>query len=117
MRISNRRGEPWITVPAIEKQPEPPTLQALKEEVERRWGTIDLLDVLKEPDYRTGFTEEFSSVASREIVDRQELRARLLLMSFGLWTNMGIKRVVGAGRSVQAGQRSSRQAIPQKASS
>jgi hypothetical protein len=83
VRISNRHGEPWITVPAIEKQAEPPTLQALKDEVERRWGTIDLLDVLKEADYLTGFTEEFNSVASREIVDRRELRARLLLMNFG----------------------------------
>jgi hypothetical protein len=106
VRISNRRGEPWITVPAIEKQPEPPTLQALKDEVERRWGTIDLLDVLKEADYLTGFTEEFSSVASREIVDRRELRARLLLMSFGLGTNMGIKRVVdGANAAASDGQR------------
>jgi hypothetical protein len=26
VRISNRRGEPWITVPAIEKQPEPGSL-------------------------------------------------------------------------------------------
>ncbi len=94
VRISNRRGEPWITVPAIEKQPEPANLQALKDEIERRWGTIDLLDVLKEADYLTGFTEEFSSVASREIVDRRELRARLLLICFGLGTNMGIKRVV-----------------------
>ena len=47
---------------------EPPTLAALKDEVARRWGTIDLLDVLKEADYLTGFTEEFTSVASREIV-------------------------------------------------
>jgi TnpA family transposase len=105
VRISNRRGEPWITVPAIEKQPKPPTLQALKNEVERRWGTIDLLDVLKEADYLTGFTEEFSSVASREIVDRQELRARLLLMSFGLGTNMGIKRVVDGANATGDGQR------------
>jgi hypothetical protein len=67
VKISNRRGEPWITVPAIEKQPEPPTLQALKDEVQQRWGTIDLLDVLKEADYLTGFTEEFSSVAQPSI--------------------------------------------------
>lgn len=84
VRISNRCGEAWITVPAIDKQPEPPTLRALKDEVERRWGTIDLLDVVKEADYLTGFTEEFSSVASREIVHRGELRARLLPMIFGL---------------------------------
>jgi TnpA family transposase len=103
VRISNRRGEPWITVPAIEKQPEPPTLQALKDEVERRWGTIDLLDVLKNADFMTGCLDEFSSVASREIVDRRELRARLLLMCFGLGTNMGIKRVVDGANAAGDG--------------
>lgn len=81
VRISNRRGQPWITVPPIEKQPDPPTLQALKEEVWRRWGTPDLLDVFKEADFMTGCLDEFTSVASREIVDRRELRVRLLLIS------------------------------------
>ncbi len=103
VKITNRRGEPWITVPAMEKQPEPPTLAALKDEVARRWGTIDLLDVLKEADYLTDFTEEFTSVASREIVDRRALQARLLLLSFGLGTNMGIKRVVDGANAAGNG--------------
>jgi hypothetical protein len=38
VRITTRRGEPWVTVPPSERQPEPPTLQALKDEVERRWA-------------------------------------------------------------------------------
>jgi len=103
VRIGARHGEPWITAPAPAKQPEPPTLQALKEEVERRWGTLDLLDVLKEADYLTEFTEEFSSIASREITDRRELRDRLLLLCFGLGTNMGIKRVVDGANAAAEG--------------
>ena len=96
VRITTRRGTPWITVPPMDKQPEPPTLQALKDEVERRWGTIDLLDMLKDADYLTGFTDEFVSVASREVTDRTTLRKRLLLVCFGLGTNMGVRRVVAA---------------------
>jgi hypothetical protein len=46
----------------------------MKDEPERRWGTIDLLDVLKEADHVTGFTDEFTSVASREITGREEVR-------------------------------------------
>src|SRR5664280_775782 len=109
VRIGERHGEPWITVPKIEKQPEPPTLQALKDEITRRWGVLDLLNVLKEADHLTDFTEEFSSVASREILDRRALQARLLFMCFGLGTNMGIKRVVdginaaGNGHQVSEG--------------
>jgi hypothetical protein len=33
----------WISVPSMDKVPEPPSLDALKAEVQRRWGTIDLL--------------------------------------------------------------------------
>ena len=81
----------------MERLPEAPTLKALKEEIERRWGTVDLLDVLKEADNLSGFTEEFSSVASREITDRATLRRRLLLVLFALGTNMGIKQLTATG--------------------
>ena len=103
VRITTRRRAPWITVPPIDKQPEPPTLQALKDEVERRWGTIDLLDMLKDADYLTGFTDEFVSVASREVTDRATLRRRLLLVCFGLGTNMGVRRVVAAATATRRG--------------
>ncbi|MDQ3429488.1 MAG: DUF4158 domain-containing protein [Actinomycetota bacterium] len=73
VRITTRRGRPWISVPKIEKLPEPRNLGALKAEVERRWGTIDLLDVLKEAALLTGFDEEFPSVASREVTDAETL--------------------------------------------
>jgi hypothetical protein len=58
VKITTRKGEPWITVPKLEKLPEPTGLEALKEEVARRWGVLDLLDVLKNADFLTGFTDE-----------------------------------------------------------
>lgn len=96
-RITQRRGAPWITVPPMDRLPEAPTLGALHEEVQRRWGVIDLLDVLKDADFLTDFTDEFTSTASREITDRSTLRRRLLLCCFALGTNMGIRRVVSTG--------------------
>ena len=94
VRITNRRGEPWITVPTLDAQPEPKTLEALKQEVMRRWGMFDLLDLLKHADVFTEFTSEFSSVASGEITSRSVLRRRLLFVLFALGTNMGIKHIV-----------------------
>ena len=93
VRVVTRHGEPWISVPAPVKQAEPANLVALKQQVEARWGTIDLLDVLKEADYLSGFTAELTSVASREATDRATLRRRLLLVCFALGTNMGVKRL------------------------
>ncbi|MEV0108338.1 Tn3 family transposase [Nocardia sp. NPDC050799] len=97
VRIGKRKGETWITVPKLAKLPEPENLVRIKEEVGRRWGTIDLLDVLKEADLLTDFTPEFTSVASREAMDRDTLRRRLLLVLFALGTNMGIKAIVNTG--------------------
>jgi len=94
VRVTTRRGEPWIAVAALDAQPEPQTLHALKQEVLRRWGMFDLLDLLKHADVFTDFTSEFGSVASREITSRTVLRRRLLLVLFALGTNMGIKHIV-----------------------
>jgi hypothetical protein len=101
VRITARRGEPWITVPKLEALPEPANLRAVKDEVIRRWGTLDLLDVLKDSDFLADFTGEFTSVASREVIDRDTLRRRLLLVLFALGTNMGIKAIVATGEHGQ----------------
>jgi len=95
--IKRRHGDPWISVPSMDKLPEAPNLDALKKEVERRWGTLDLLDVLKEADFLANFTDEFTTVASREAIARPTLLRRLLLVLFALGTNMGIKRIVTTG--------------------
>ncbi len=84
VKVITRHGDPWITVPKLEPLPEPRMLAAVKDEVTRRWGTLDLLDVLKDADFLTEFSTEFASVASREVIDRATLRRRLLLCLFAL---------------------------------
>ena len=74
--ITTRRGEPWITVPRLDALPEAVNLGKLKDEVTRRWGTLHLLNVLKDSDYLAEFTSEFISVASQEVIDRVTLRRR-----------------------------------------
>ncbi|MEU5660001.1 Tn3 family transposase [Streptomyces sp. NPDC047737] len=96
--IVKKHGEPWIRVSPRGKQEEPESLVAVKVELERRWGTIDLLDILKYAEFDTGFIAEFTSVATRENLSKDVLRRRLLLVLFGLGTNMGIKRVAVTGK-------------------
>ena len=97
VRIVTRQGSPWVSVPKLDKLPEPKNLGALKAEVERRWGTIDLLDILKDTAFITDFTDSFTSVASREVLDRATLNRRLLLVLFALGTNMGIRQMAVTG--------------------
>ena len=101
VKITARKGQPWITVPQLEKLPEPTNLAALKAEVRRRWGTIDLLDILKNTDFLTDFTDQFVSVATRENLPRDVLRRRLLLCLFALGTNMGIRQLVATGEHTE----------------
>lgn len=64
VRVISRRGEPWISVPKLEPLPEPRMLGAVKDEVVRRWGTLDLLDVLKDADSASS-TTKWSSTPPR----------------------------------------------------
>jgi len=98
VKIVKKNGEGWIKVSPRPKQEEPENLVAVKAEVQRRWGTIDLLDILKYAEFDTDFISEFTTVATRENLSREVLRRRLLLVLFGLGTNMGIKRVAVTGK-------------------
>ncbi|WP_216363263.1 hypothetical protein, partial [Arthrobacter sp. Hiyo1] len=77
-----------MKVPKLEKLEEPANLGRLKDEVLARWGTLDLLEVLKEADFLAAFTPGFTSIASREVLGKDALRRRLLLCLFGLSTNV-----------------------------
>ena len=94
VRLAPHRRYPIVVTP-LKPQPGPPTLDALGTELGRRWPTTGLLDILKETDLRIGFTDAFATSASREVVERDEVRRRLLFSLYGLGTNAGLKRLVG----------------------
>jgi TnpA family transposase len=114
VRFTTRHGEPWTTVPKPGKLPAPVNLDRLKDQVGRRWGTIDLLDFLKEADFLTDLTGMFTSVATREVVPSDVVRRRLLYVLFALGTNMGIKALAdglassGEGADTEAALRRAR---------
>ena len=87
------KGNGWISLSPIGKQPEPRNLRHLKDEMLIRWANTSLLDVLKETDLRIGLTEVFRSATAFESLSRQLLQPRLLLTLYGLGTNTGLKRV------------------------
>lgn len=87
-----KRKKP-ICVSPLDPQPDPVNLVRLKAEITSRWPMTSLLDVLKEADLRIGFTDDFQSMASREVLDRKIIQRRLLLCLFGMGTNMGLKRI------------------------
>ena len=89
-----------ISVSPVAPQKEPVNLSVLKSEIIRRWPMTSLLDVIKEADLRIGFSQEFQSTASREVIPRDELSKRLLFCFYGLGTNTGLKRVSASNTGV-----------------
>jgi TnpA family transposase len=93
----------WLTLETSRKHPiklsplpaqaGPPNLDALKRDIQQRWPMTALLDMLKEADLRTNFTEKFQSSAARENLETMTLRKRVLLCLYALGTNTGYQRM------------------------
>lgn len=92
VQLLSKKGG-WISLSPLDPQPEPPNLNALKAVLFRRWPVIDLLDILKETNFRTHFTDLFPSPTLCEHLDPATIQKRLLLCLYGLGTNIGLKRV------------------------
>jgi Tn3 transposase DDE domain len=94
------KDDGWIAVTPLEPQSEPTNLARLKAEVTVRWPMIRLLDILKETDLRVRFTDQFTSSASREQLDRATIQRRLHQCLYGLGTNTGMnERLLGDGEA------------------
>jgi hypothetical protein len=87
------KGKARISLSPLPAQDEPPNLNDLGKAIAGRWPMTNLLDILKEADLRLGLTDHFTTVASRQILDPETLRKRLLLCLYGLGTNTGLKRI------------------------
>ena len=55
----------------------------------------NLLDILKETEWRVSFTDALRGTGMREGLERDTLQRRLLLSLHGLGTNAGLKRMCG----------------------
>ncbi|MCP4357342.1 MAG: DUF4158 domain-containing protein, partial [Chloroflexi bacterium] len=87
------KGGGWIRLTPLVKQKEPTNLRYLKNQVKQRWWMTGLLDIVKEADFRVGFTDSFKSLTGQQRMPQDELQKRLLLCLFGLGTNTGLTRV------------------------
>lgn len=85
-----------IKLTPLEAAPEPRNLRRLKQAVQQRWGTVPLIDMLKEAVLRTGCLSSVTSVGGRGSLPEHVLAERLLLAIYGYGTNTGI-RAVAAG--------------------
>ena len=93
--IKDRKKQGAIKITPFEPQKEPKNLELLKAEIVLNWPHLHLIDILKEADFRIGFSKRFQTVASRKVMSKERLQKRLLLCIFGLGSNIGLKRMSG----------------------
>lgn len=93
--IKDRKKQGSIKITPFAPQDEPQNIKLFKSEIANLWPNIHLIDVLKEADFRIGFTKRFESVGTREAINEHDLKKRLLLCVFGLGSNAGLKRMSG----------------------
>ena len=82
-----------IRLTPLDALPEPRNLRRLKAAILKRWGNVQLIDMLKEAVLRTGCLSALSSIGVREAIDRQVLEERLILLIYAYGTNTGIRSV------------------------
>jgi hypothetical protein len=95
LQIAGRR-EGNVKLTPLDAAPEPRNLRLLKKEIAARWGTVPLIDMLKEAVLRTGCLTAATSAAARGDLDPGVRAQRLLLAVYAYGTNTGI-RAVAAG--------------------
>jgi TnpA family transposase len=91
-----KRG--YFKVPKLERKPERPVLNDIKEAVLQRFGMLELLDILVEADRHVNFSRFFHTSGHHQVLSPEQLRERLLLTIFSLGTNMGLKRIHAAAQ-------------------
>lgn len=95
VEIRDRGKQGPIKLSDLPAAPEPKNLRALKSEIRTRWGTVPLIDILKEAVLRTGCLNHITSSAGRGDLAREVLAERLLLAVYAYGTNTGIRAIAG----------------------
>jgi len=81
LQISDRKSGA-IKLTALDALPEPRNLRALKQACVARWGTVALIEMLKEAALRTGALRAFTGVGTRGSLPDAVLIERLLLIAY-----------------------------------
>ncbi|WP_250311133.1 Tn3 family transposase [Rickettsia endosymbiont of Oedothorax gibbosus] len=89
-----------IKLTPLDSQDEPDNIIKLQQEINNKWSSIHLIDILKECDLRINFTKELETVGKSSNINSSDLQRRLLLCIFGIGSNTGLKRISIANDNV-----------------
>lgn len=100
VKITDKNGG-HIKISPYKPQAESVNLKKLHEAIKKEYGTINLIDILKEVELEIKFSEKLYTKVSRKSLEKEVLRYRLLLCLYAIGTNTGLKCVSSANDNVQ----------------
>lgn len=93
IKIKKSKVDNNIKLTPSEPQKEPENIHLLQKEINKKWASIHLIDILKECDLRINFTKELATIGKISNINVSNLQKRLLLCIFGIGSNTGLKRI------------------------
>jgi TnpA family transposase len=82
-----------IKLTPSDPQDEPDNIVKLQQEINNKYSSIHLIDILKECDLRINFTKTLETIGKSSSLNSSDLQKRLLLCIFGIGSNTGLKRI------------------------
>jgi TnpA family transposase len=89
-----------IKISPYAPQAPPTNINKLHEAIKKEYGTLNLIDILKESELQMEFTQLMQTLASKEKIPRDMLQFRLLLCLYAIGTNTGLQCVSSANELV-----------------
>ncbi len=85
-----------LRIPKIQKRPERPIIQEIKNSVQKKWGILNLIDILIEADRQVNFSRFFRTSAQRQVLSPEQTQIRSILSIYSLGTWTGLKQIHAA---------------------
>jgi TnpA family transposase len=82
-----------IKLTPSDPQDEPDNIVKIQQEINNKYSSIHLIDILKECDLRINFTKTLETIGKSSSLNSSDLQKRLLLCIFGIGSNTGLKRI------------------------
>lgn len=92
VRISTQNGGRIIVTP-LTPQAESKNVGFIKKHLQEQWEGTNLIDMFKEVDLENQFTHDFISYGQKTYLQPNEISERILLIIYGMGTNVGLKHM------------------------
>ena len=99
-RVSINKKELNINLSLLKAQKESPNLPFIKELLKKKWGAVELINVLKEVEIKLKLTRDFVSYGDKVYLTEEDISERLLLILYSFGTNIDLEHICASNKHI-----------------